>query len=980
MAFQKHDFVNGHVLTANEMNEIEDGIKNLENATPSSAVSSVNGQTGAVKLNADDVGALPKTTKIPSNTNELNNNSGFITNAANDLINYYLKSETYTREEINRLVAQVPKFVISVVSTLPTANISTTTIYLVGGGETGDLYTEYIYVDGAWELLGRQRVDLTGYATQTWVIGQLAGYQPKGDYALKSELPTVPTKVSEFQNDAGYLTEHQDISGKLDADKLPEAVNDALAQAKNSGEFDGEDGTSPTASVEQTEEGAVITISDVEGTTTAVVKNGQDGYTPQKGKDYVDGKDGTSLRYWWSGSVLFIESDPPSGEGSHGVDLKGPQGERGHSIHITQNAPEIDADGSTYYSPSESGLPYYDTKVNDLILCAANGDIYIVNELFIPSYNVAVTYVGNIKGAKGDDGVGIQSIGVSRTPDENGYCYIIINLTDGQQQAIPYRDGKDGTSVTVANVSESTDDGGTNTVTFSDGKKVNIKNGRKGTAGQRGTSLLNVTTAPTDYTTAVNGITPAYRIALSTVKTQSGATEVLVGDTVRYSYYVYPVVYVDASYVYCGTRVSIRGATGSAAAVTSANITSALGYTPANAETVSQLSDEMESFDGYVLTDADKAEIAGMVGDIAGGGSTTVVEWQNVAVDFSKNTNKYARWTSGVGTAVKFVDYGSNNQYAYAKIPVSVGEKYRTSGRIFYDAPVWIIADTSDKVVQMGTKGSVVDNSEDEFTIPTGGAYLYLNKNDQYNNGTGFQYLKKEVETTVDVPMSVYLSPLYNKKIVYDGDSICLGAYGSGGYARIIAEKMMGTCDNQAKGGARLTAKGSNTYHSVVDNLENLPTDGDLYCFEGGINDYWTSGMKLGSFSKSDFSGTLDKTTVCGALESIFRYALTAFVGKPICFVIPHKIQATAYTANSSGNTFEDYRNAMVGICEKYSIPYYDAFSESGLNGWNTAQNNAYLTGNDTGTADGCHPNAEGYKRYYIPQLIALFERIMPVK
>lgn len=31
------------------------------------------------------------------------------------------------------------------------------------------------------------------------------------DYALKSELPTVPTKVSEFDNDAGYLTEHQSL-------------------------------------------------------------------------------------------------------------------------------------------------------------------------------------------------------------------------------------------------------------------------------------------------------------------------------------------------------------------------------------------------------------------------------------------------------------------------------------------------------------------------------------------------------------------------------------------------------------------------------------------------------------------------------------------------------------------------------------------------------------------------------------------------
>lgn len=52
----------------------------------------------------------------------------------------------------------------------------------------------------------------------------------------------IPTRISELENDSGYLTEHQDISGKLDASKLPEAVDAALAQAKASGAFDGKDG------------------------------------------------------------------------------------------------------------------------------------------------------------------------------------------------------------------------------------------------------------------------------------------------------------------------------------------------------------------------------------------------------------------------------------------------------------------------------------------------------------------------------------------------------------------------------------------------------------------------------------------------------------------------------------------------------------------------------------------------------------------
>lgn len=66
----------------------------------------------------------------------------------------------------------------------------------------------------------------------------------------------------------------------------------------------GNDGFSPKAKVEETAEGAKITITDKEGTTTAIVKHGKngkdglngadgkDGYTPVKGVDYFDGQNG----------------------------------------------------------------------------------------------------------------------------------------------------------------------------------------------------------------------------------------------------------------------------------------------------------------------------------------------------------------------------------------------------------------------------------------------------------------------------------------------------------------------------------------------------------------------------------------------------------------------------------------------------------------------------------------------------------------
>ena len=54
---------------------------------------------------------------------------------------------------------------------------------------------------------------LSGYATQKWVQNQgyLTQHQSLAEYALKTEIPIVPNKVSAFENDAGYLTSHQSL-------------------------------------------------------------------------------------------------------------------------------------------------------------------------------------------------------------------------------------------------------------------------------------------------------------------------------------------------------------------------------------------------------------------------------------------------------------------------------------------------------------------------------------------------------------------------------------------------------------------------------------------------------------------------------------------------------------------------------------------------------------------------------------------------
>lgn len=270
------------------------------------------------------------------------------------------------------------------------------------------------------------------------------------------------------------------------------------------------------------------------------------------------------------------------------------------------------------------------------------------------------------------------------------------------------------------------------------------------------------------------------------------------------------------------------------------------------------------------------------------------------------------------------------------------------------------------------------------FTAPVGASYVrFFSMNwgsDLSKAPLEVSYLGNEATNTAST------SPLKGKKIVYDGDSICSSwgeSRNGGAYPQIIANIVEGTFDNQGVGGGRIvTAEGSSdTFHSIVDNLVNLPKDGDLYCFEGGVNDHW-HGVPLGTFSESDYTGTLDKTTFCGALETIFRYAQTNFVGKPICYIITHKCPTSAFSSGyfGSSDTFADFREKALGICEKYSIPVYDAWKDSGINSWNAAQlANFFIVSESTGTGDGTHPNEAGYRRYYVPQLIDLFERIMPI-
>ena len=67
-------------------------------------------------------------------------------------------------QQLKNSISSVPKFSVKVVSALPATGDESTIYLLKSGGDEGNLYTEYLYVNGAWEMLGAQSLNLSGYA------------------------------------------------------------------------------------------------------------------------------------------------------------------------------------------------------------------------------------------------------------------------------------------------------------------------------------------------------------------------------------------------------------------------------------------------------------------------------------------------------------------------------------------------------------------------------------------------------------------------------------------------------------------------------------------------------------------------------------------------------------------------------------------------------------------------------------------------
>ena len=179
--------------------------------------------------------------------------SQFITRSVDDLVNYYLKNEVYTKDEVADLLAGITGGIWVSVSVLPQPSADTygLKIYLVPSQNPAvqNQKDEYITTRSgsagnysyAWEQIGTTAIDLSEYVTNedlqdaledyvsTEAFQQaMAGKADKDTDAVEGNFAAFDSSgnpVDSGHKHSDYLTSHQDISGKADKVSNPTSGN-----------------------------------------------------------------------------------------------------------------------------------------------------------------------------------------------------------------------------------------------------------------------------------------------------------------------------------------------------------------------------------------------------------------------------------------------------------------------------------------------------------------------------------------------------------------------------------------------------------------------------------------------------------------------------------------------------------------------------------------------------------------------------------
>lgn len=332
------------------------------------------------------------------------------------------------------------------------------------------------------------------------------------------------------------------------------------------------------------------------------------------------------------------------------------------------------------------------------------------------------------------------------------------------------------------------------------------------------------------------------------------------------------------------------------------------------------------------------------------------VDDMNVATLFSAMYDKYIPFEADFANDGYMQKNGSiegkGENYRHAMIQVTAGEKYKISGRSYYNCTLYTF---------IGEHGTITFYPSDTTGIIEANLIQFEAK----ENGTLYVNYSGDTDYAVEVlKLDGYKTDknvLDNKVILFTGDSICQasvqnedGSYTGDkyGWAEIIKENNSDTViRNYGIGGTTFavrSGRNDSIYERISTMKERFPKC-DYVIIEGGVNDYYNRETEQIGEMSDNYDGEYNTSTFAGALEQIFYDVNKKWNGIKIGFIVTFK--------TSDVSEWDTYMALAKKICEKWSIPYIDLFNHGRLNFRieQMKKDYSYLQG-------GLHPNVDGYR------------------
>ena len=359
-------------------------------------------------------------------------------------------------------------------------------------------------------------------------------------------------------------------------------------------------------------------------------------------------------------------------------------------------------------------------------------------------------------------------------------------------------------------------------------------------------------------------------------------------------------------------------------------------------------------------------------------------------LEADNKTDQYVTITSEAGKTVSgiYVSWSGNAQYAYLKdIQLKIGAE-----DTIFEPFSGIETITAD---ENGIVSGVRSHYPTTVLSAGEGVEIVAEYNRDVNEEKERLYAEIDRLNVRIEGMKRVFSPLYGKKVVFTGDSICAGISdetGVRGWAQRIGEKYAMDWSNKGVSGGTITNRimlPSSPFCIADTDFGESP---DYIILEGGTNDadligcqkdangnylkgddgYLIPNESHGTVSKVNYGSTPFNTdTFCGAVEYLFERVTSDYAGAKIGFIIAPKMGGWAdgrkYNYTAENSVRRRYFETVIALCKKWGIPYIDLWNGCYLNpmveGHNWGDNPFYKNN------DMQHLTARGYD--YITPMIA---------